>query len=107
LLPCEMGTESCFLDPTGDLLACNGMNEKIPMGNIREQTFAEIWQSENAQKVREQVKTCRKECWMVGSAAPAIKKNFYKPALWIFKNKLRVLMNKEPILCFPHKKDNC
>ena len=104
-LPCEMGTESCFLDPHGDLLACNGMNEKIPMGNIREQTFDEIWHSENARKVRYEVKTCRKECWMVGSAAPAIKKNLNKPALWILRNKLRVLMNKKPLLCFPHKND--
>ena len=103
-LKCEMGTESCFLDPSGDLLACNGMNMKVPMGNIREQTFDEIWNSENARTVRDKVKTCRKECWMVGSAAPAIKKNPYKPAIWVLKNKLRVLMNKEPILCFPEKR---
>ena len=103
-LKCEMGTEACFLDPSGDLLACNGMNMKVPMGNIREQTFDEIWNSENARNVRDKVKACKKECWMVGSAAPAIKKNLYKPALWVFKNKLRVLMNKEPILCFPEKR---
>lgn len=103
-LPCEMGTDSCFLDPNGDLLACNGMNEKIPMGNIREKTFEEIWNSENARKVRDQVKACRKQCWMVGSAAPAIKKNLYAPARWIIKNKLRILMKKSPVLCFPEKR---
>ncbi len=42
-LPCEMGTESCFLDPSGDLIACNGMNEKKPKGNVREKTYDEMF----------------------------------------------------------------
>jgi MoaA/NifB/PqqE/SkfB family radical SAM enzyme len=103
-LPCEMGTESCFIDPSGDVLACNGMDEKVPMGNIREKSFDEIWNSEKAEEVRSLVKRCDKQCWMVGSAAPAIKKYKYKPALWVIKNKLRVMMNKEPLLCFENKR---
>ncbi len=104
-LPCEMGTESCFLDPSGDLLACNGMDEKIPMGNIREKTFDEIWNSSQAEEVRKMVKSCNKQCWMVGSAAPAIKKYKLKPSLWVMKNKLRVLLNKKPALCFHDTKN--
>jgi MoaA/NifB/PqqE/SkfB family radical SAM enzyme len=103
-LPCEMGTESCFIDPSGDVLACNGMDRKIPMGNIRERSFDEIWNSEQANKVRDIVRTCSKQCWMVGSAAPAIKKHILIPVLWIIRNELRVMMNKEPILCFPDRK---
>ena len=99
-LPCEMGTESCFLDPSGDLLACNGMDEKMPMGNIREKTFDEIWNGRVAAEVRSAVKSCNKQCWMVGSAAPAIKKYKIKPSLWVIKNKLRVLLNKKPVLDF-------
>ncbi|GAB4534062.1 MAG: hypothetical protein Fur0020_00380 [Thermodesulfovibrionia bacterium] len=106
-LPCEMGTESCFIDPWGDVLACNGMQEKVPMGNIKERSFEDIWNSEDAQRVREIVKDCQKQCWMVGSAAPAMKKYIHKPAIWILKNKMRMLFNKEPILCLPanHEKD--
>ena len=100
-LPCEMGTESCFVDPSGDVLACNGMDVKMPMGNIREQSFNEIWNSEQADKVRNLVKTCQKQCWMVGSAAPAIKKYKLEPIVWVLKNKLRVMLNKEPDVCFP------
>lgn len=103
-LKCEMGTESFFLDPSGDLLACNGMDEKVIMGNIREQNFDEIWNGERAQKVRSIVKTCRKQCWMVGNAAPVIKKHIYKPAAWVLKNKLRFIFNKNPVLCLPGKK---
>jgi MoaA/NifB/PqqE/SkfB family radical SAM enzyme len=104
LLKCDMGTESCFLDPTGDILACNGMNVKVSIGNIKEKTFDEIWNSEQAEKVRNIVKTCDKQCWMVGSASPAIKKYIYLPAEWLIKNKIRVMLNKQPVLCFPDKK---
>jgi len=76
-LPCEMGTESCFIDPYGDVLACNGMDTKVPMGNIKKMSFEEIWNSEQANKVREAVRSCKKQCWMVGSAAPAIKRAPY------------------------------
>lgn len=103
-LKCEMGSEACFIDPSGDVLPCNGMDIKMPMGNIREQTFDEIWNSKQADEVRKAVGTCEKQCWMVGSAVPVIKKHIHVPAKWILKNKLRVLMNKEPELCFPEKK---
>jgi len=103
-LKCEMGTESCFLDPSGDILACNGMEVKISMGNIKEKTFDDIWNSEKADKVRKAVETCNKQCWMVGSAAPAMKKYIHIPAVWILKNKLRVMLNKEPVLYFTDKK---
>lgn len=104
LLPCEMGTESCFIDPSGDVLACNGMDVKVSMGNIREKSFEEIWHSAEADKVRNIVKTCQKQCWMVGSAAPAIKKHPLKPAIWVIKNKLRVMLNKETAFCLPDRK---
>ena len=105
-LPCEMGTESCFIDPNGDVLACNGMDVKISMGNIKEQTFDEIWISEQAEKVRSAVKTCDKQCWMIGSAVPVMQKYIYKPAAWVIKNKLRVMLHKEPLLCLPKNTDN-
>ena len=103
-LPCNMGTESCFIDPHGDVLACNGMDVKMPMGNIRKQSFDEIWNSEQANKVRSIVKSCPKQCWMVGNAAPAIKKHPFGPIIWVLKNKLRILLNKELILCLPDSK---
>ncbi len=102
-LRCEMGSESCFLDPSGDILPCNGMNCKLPMGNIREQTFVDIWNSERAKTVRQSVAACDKECWMVGSAAPVIQKHIRTPLKWVLRNKLRIMMGKEPKLCFPNK----
>lgn len=89
LLPCEMGKDGFFLDPYGDVLACNGMEEKIPMGNLKEQAWDEIWNNKQAQEVRQAVKDCKKNCWMIGSAAPAIWHHPIKPILWVLKNKFR------------------
>jgi MoaA/NifB/PqqE/SkfB family radical SAM enzyme len=91
LLKCEMGTESCFVDPYGDVLPCNGMDVKFSMGNIKEKTFEEIWSSEKARSAREKVRVCARQCWMVGSAVPAIKKHMRRPLIWVVRNKIRVL----------------
>ncbi|OHB70945.1 MAG: radical SAM protein [Planctomycetes bacterium RBG_16_41_13] len=99
-LKCEMGTEACFIDPSGDVLPCNGMNVKMSMGNIREQSFTEIWNSVQAENIRNAVGICNKQCWMVGNAVPVIKKHMRAPVKWIVKNKLRVALGKEPDLCF-------
>lgn len=88
LLPCEMGKNGFFLDPFGDVLPCNGMKNKMSMGNLKEQSWDEIWNSRQAAKVRKAVKHCTRNCWMIGSAAPAMKKRVYIPAAWVLKQKL-------------------
>jgi MoaA/NifB/PqqE/SkfB family radical SAM enzyme len=100
-LPCEMGSDNFgfFIDPTGNVLPCNGMNEPMPMGNIKEKPLMEILHGEEAQKIRGCVAACNKNCWMIGSVAPAIKKNIKIPAMWVLKNKLRVMLGKEPEVC--------
>ncbi|MDD2968833.1 MAG: radical SAM protein, partial [Lachnospiraceae bacterium] len=50
--------------------------------------WQEIWYSEQAKKVREQVKQCQKNCWMIGSASPAMKQRIWAPGWWIIKHKL-------------------
>jgi MoaA/NifB/PqqE/SkfB family radical SAM enzyme len=96
LLPCEMGRDGFFLDPFGDVLACNGMNEKMPMGNLRHQEWHKIWSSRQAADVRQAVGRCKKNCWMVGSAAPAIWHHPLQPMVWVVTNKLRSVFKKRP-----------
>ena len=65
------------------------------MGNIREvKTFDEIWYSERAQRVREKVRHCPKNCWMVGTASPVMKKHILAPLKWVVANKLRLMAGK-------------
>lgn len=91
LLPCEMGRNGFFLDPWGDVLPCNGMDEKQSIGNLKEQSWDRIWNSKRAEEVRQEVKNCVKNCWMIGSVAPAIWHHPTKPTLWMLQNKLRLL----------------
>jgi hypothetical protein len=59
------------------------------MGNLNEKSFEEIWSGEKAVQIREQVKNCSKNCWMIGTAAPVMKKYIWKPTAWIFQNLLK------------------
>lgn len=86
LLPCEMGTDVFFMDPFGEVYPCNGMNWS--MGNIKKQRFEDIWNSDKAKEVRQRVRNCSKNCWMIGSASPAIKKEKVNVLKWIIKSKL-------------------
>jgi sulfatase maturation enzyme AslB (radical SAM superfamily) len=91
LLPCEVGSDVFFLDPYGNVMPCNGSDEPMIMGNLKQDSFQKIWTSEKASEIRENVKSCTKQCWMIGSVAPAMKKRFWVPVRWILLNKLKRL----------------
>ncbi len=98
MLPCEAGLANFFIEPYGDVYPCNGLEDRIwkeSMGNIRDySTFEELWNSGQAQRVRDLVKVCPKNCWMVGTAAPVMKKYIKHPTQWVVKNKMKSLMGK-------------
>ena len=102
LLPCEAGIVNFFVEPYGDIYPCNGLEKKYwqeKMGNIRETPdFQAIWNSEQAEKVRNMVRQCPKNCWMVGTASPVMKKYFIHPMKWAIKNKLLSLQGKTACL---------
>jgi len=102
MLPCEAGLANFFIEPYGDVYPCNGLEDKIwkeSMGNLHDfSTFEDLWYSVQAERVRNLVKICPKNCWMVGTAAPVMKKYIRHPAGWIIENKLKSLRGKE--ICF-------
>lgn len=96
LLPCDMAFDTFFIDPYGDVVPCNGTKEKEVMGNLNEQTWDELWNSEQANKVREKVRHCDRQCWMIGSVSPAMHKYIWVPAAWVVKHKfLRYFKDKK------------
>jgi MoaA/NifB/PqqE/SkfB family radical SAM enzyme len=101
-LPCEVGTDVFFMDPNGNVMPCNGSDKPMVMGNLNEQEFDQIWQGERADVVRRQVVNCTKECWMIGSASPAMKKRMWVPARWVLKNKLKLLKTKDRHVSLDH-----
>lgn len=88
-LPCNMGSNGFFIDPFGHVLPCNGSNERMSMGNLNKNSWEEIWNSEQADNVRKMVRNCSKNCWMIGSVAPAMKQRIWIPLFWVVKHKLK------------------
>lgn len=125
MLPCEAGSANFFIDPWGEVMPCNGIaepndvremndqsatennasstpNHGTPlswsMGNIHDKPFMEIWNSEQAERVRSMVRRCPKNCWMVGTASPVMHKYIKYPAMWALKNKIRSINGKPACL---------
>lgn len=94
-LPCGAASDLFFLDPAGQVLACNGSQEPWIMGNLRAESFSEIWNSQAARAVRKNVRNCGRNCWMVGTAVPAMRRTPWVPILWILRNKIRLALNQE------------
>ena len=88
LLPCDMGSNAFFLDPYGDIIPCNGTEKKMPMGNLNEKSWGEIWNSSQANEVRANVNKCERNCWMIGSVSPAMKQRIWVPLFWVLRHKL-------------------
>nr|WP_320022426.1 radical SAM protein [uncultured Draconibacterium sp.] len=99
MLPCEAGNANFFIEPYGDVYPCNGLEDRIwkeSMGNIYDYTnFEDLWFSEQATRVRNLVRECPKNCWMVGTAAPVMKKYIKHPTQWVIKNKIKSILGKD------------
>ena len=103
LLPCDMSFDTFFIDPYGDVMPCNGTKDKEVMGNLNNQTWDELWNSEQAEKVRTKVRCCDRDCWMIGSVSPAMHKYIWTPALWVIKHKFLRFFKKEKYSMFENK----
>ena len=103
LLPCDMSFDTFFIDPYGDVMPCNGTKEKQVMGNLNEQSWDELWNSKQAEKVRKLVRNCDRNCWMIGSVSPAMHKYIYKPALWVVKHKFLRFFKKKKYSMYENK----
>lgn len=41
------------------------------------------------------MRRCDRQCWMIGSVSPAMRKYIYKPAWWVLKHKAKALFSKK------------
>ena len=76
-------------------MPCNGTKCKEVMGNLNKQSWNELWNSEKAEKVRNVVRHCSRNCWMIGSVSPAMHKYIWKPAWWVIKHKVKFWTKKK------------
>ncbi len=76
--------------PNGDVVACTPLLESI--GNLKEDTFSNLWKSRNASYLRKKVKRC-KGCWIACDIGPSI---FYSCdiVLWMINKQFRKFIHK-------------
>lgn len=103
LLQCDMSFDTFFIDPFGDVMPCNGTKEKEVMGNLNEQSWDELWNSEKAEAVRKKVRCCDRNCWMIGSVSPAMHKYIWVPALWVIRHKFLRFFSKKKYSMYENK----
>lgn len=103
LLPCDMAFDTFFIDPYGDVMPCNGTKNKEVMGNLNAQSWDELWNSKQADAVREKVRHCNRNCWMIGSVSPAMHKYFYKPFFWVIEHKFLRFFKKKKYSMYENK----
>ncbi len=97
-IPCGAGTDLFFVDSWGKILACNGSDEPLIMGDLNTTSFDKIWNSEEAENIREIVKNCKKNCWMIGTSVPAMRKKILIPIKWVLRNKIRLASGRDILL---------
>lgn len=103
LLPCDMSFDTFFIDPYGDVMPCNGTEHKEVMGNLNTHTWEEVWNSTDAENVREKVRCCNRNCWMIGSVSPAMHKYIWKPTWWVLVHKVKAIFSKNPYSMYENK----
>lgn len=103
LLPCDMSFDTFFIDPYGDVMPCNGTKDKEVMGNLNTQSWDELWNSEAAEIVRKKVRSCSRNCWMIGSVSPAMHKYIWIPAIWVLWHKFKSIFTSKPYLMYENE----
>ena len=84
-------------------MPCNGTKDKEVMGNLNRQTWDELWNSKEAAEVRQKVRCCDRDCWMIGSVSPAMHKYIWKPAAWVVWHKLKAVFSKHPYSMYENR----
>jgi len=87
-LPCSAGSDSFFLDPSGNVYPCIIMD--LRMGNVREQLLEEIWHSEAARDARRRIShgLCP-GCWVECEAF----RDIHRDLLGLFSTALQAFLN--------------
>ncbi|MFA5163962.1 MAG: radical SAM protein [Candidatus Omnitrophota bacterium] len=92
--PCGALEDFFFIDPSGNVTPCNGSEEEWIIGNIKEDTFENIINSERAKEILKIIKSCQRECCFIVTERHDMVRKPWKPIYWVINNKIRLSMNK-------------
>lgn len=85
-IPCDAGRGFFYLDSLGNIYTCH-MKPWI-MGNIRKNSFADIWKNRSFDA---RVEMCQ-DCWMVCTARTAAKKHFLKTGIQLLGDVVKTVV---------------
>lgn len=86
LLPCCALKNSFFINAIGEVFPCNILETSI--GNIKEDSFDNIWASQKTDKLRSYCKSCHK-CWMVCTVKNSMRKEPVQVIKSVISEKLK------------------
>jgi len=87
---CGAGIDFFFVDPWGNVIPCNGSDEKWVIGNLKESSLENIMNSESAQHIADRISNCKKNCCFIVTDRHDMVRNPWKPLWWIASNKVRL-----------------
>lgn len=94
--PCGALKDFFFIDPWGNVSPCNGSDEEWVIGNIKEQSFEEIMNSDKAREAAKKVLECKRNCAFIVTERHDMVRKPWKPVIWVLKNRKRI-RNGQPI----------
>jgi len=91
--PCGAGRDFFFINPWGDISPCNGSDEEWIMGNIKNDSYENIFNSKEAETAMNKVKSCEKDCCFIVTERHDMVRKPWNLISWVAKNKIRLLIN--------------
>jgi radical SAM protein with 4Fe4S-binding SPASM domain len=85
-LACDAGRGFFYLDPQGSVFCCHLLPHRL--GSLREEGWASLWLSAEAQAARQEVAGCQ-ACWMVCTARAQMRRNLPRIGVQALVGKIR------------------
>lgn len=93
--PCGALKDFFFIDPWGNVTPCNGSGEEWIIGNIKEDSFENIMNSEKAKEAAKKVAECKRNCAFIVTERHDMVRRPWVPIKWILNNKIRISQGKD------------
>lgn len=91
---CEAGSKFVFISPSGEVFPCLVMN--MSLGNLKDvKAWDELASPDLELKMREAVKGCKEDCWMVCNTRTLILSHPVRAGVWVARNKVNAHLHGE------------